>query len=135
MDSVNTGGGTASHARDSIPCTPSKIIESLTSFSCFFLGQGQPKMALERFNDFLRRFLTEILDFQQIVLGVVQQVSNRIDLGAFETVVISYRKLQLLDMNLVGLIAVIFQSFLGWSQGDFLERCKHANQDVGCLRQ
>src|ERR1044071_7100125 len=57
--------------------------------------------ALERLDDLVDRLLAEVRDRVQLVLGLRDQVADRLDARALEAVVRAHAQLQLLDQDVV----------------------------------
>src|SRR5688572_4626167 len=65
------------------------------------VARAQAKPALvELGDDFVERLLTEVGDGQQVVLGLLQQLADRVDLCALEAVARPLRELEIFDRQI-----------------------------------
>src|SRR5215207_11555864 len=64
------------------------------------VAQREPT-ALERLDDLVDRLLAEVRDRVELVLGLRDEVADRLDAGALEAVVRTHAQLQLLDQDVV----------------------------------
>src|SRR5215211_9434378 len=64
------------------------------------VAQAEPA-ALERLDDLVDRLLAEVRDRVELVLGLGDEVADRLDARALEAVVRAHAQLQLLDQDVV----------------------------------